>query len=116
MGAMGKMKMKMIGFDGPSHLDLTKYWKTYVRKIMSMGMKTNKGSSICYRLTFLRELPSIVSAFRFRVGGLTGRVPYVPSSDCYKYHFSAAAFTIESVTVPHAQWQSHPPRFRLAPQ
>ena len=83
--------ISLMAFQMFACLDPTKY---IISKIMNIDMRINRGSSRCYRLTFLRELPSIVCAFRFRVTVcLTGRVPYNPSSDCYKYLFSSAALT-----------------------
>ena len=59
------------------------YGKEIRPKIVNMDMRINRENSKYHRLTFLRELPSIVSAFRFRmVGCLTGCASYVPSSDC----------------------------------
>ena len=83
--------ISLMAFQMFACLDPTKY---IISKIMNIDMRINRGISRCYRLTFLRELPSIVCAFRFRVTVcLTGRVPYNPSSDCYKYLFSSAALT-----------------------
>lgn len=89
------------------------YGKEICPKIVNMDMRINRENSKYHRLIFLRELPSIVSAFRFRmVGCLTGCASYVPSSDCYKYIFSPPAFTVERSIIPRAPWRSHPPRFR----